>query len=560
LSFVSLPVRLTGLLGEAQSLSESRRLKEFIEDSESEALALFDPSHRADSRSGDWYGEHAGKWLVAAARAALRNPSPDWNSRLEGVLLHLRACQEEDGYLGAYAQDAACRFTHPDAPKNRTWDIWVHAWAILGLTECCRIDALRELAEPIATKIGGLLLNTFHSEPGAALRQGNHGGLSSLVILEPLTKLSRLTGNPAYARLALGILEAAESHGLAFLTLPPKDVSEIGTGKIYQIIWCLQGILDLADFLDRPDLAAAVEAHWTAIGDRHLTPYGGPWGGIGGHKEVFNSPGFFHPGGLVETCSSATWLTLTQAMFLRSGDPRFLAEIEKTALNAILGAMDANGRDWCYFTFPNGRRNNTYHWACCKSSGAMALEACSQALLVEEEGTLSICQWWPFETVLPDGRELRLELRAGTVFLSASQATNLRLFVPEWATTEFQSGSFIQVTATPEGLAIPFTVPPQVIPHTHTVDHHGQEIVREDYACVRMGPFVFATGKFDGYAAHRTLRLPRLNPESTLKVVDDHAIDLIQAGCKPIRLEPYCLAGGRHDGGWRTTWLEVAWQ
>ena len=62
--------RLGGPLGAAIDASRRGRLSTFVVDADSPAIALFAPAHRDANAEGDWYGEHAGKWLVAATRAA----------------------------------------------------------------------------------------------------------------------------------------------------------------------------------------------------------------------------------------------------------------------------------------------------------------------------------------------------------------------------------------------------------------------------------------------------------------------------------------------------------
>ena len=57
-----------------------------------------------------------------------------------------------------------------------------------------------------------------------------------------------------------------------------------------------------------------------------------------------------------------------------TGEAAYAEEIERSAYNDLLGAQAPNGEDWCYYSFPNGRRVHTTYWRCCKSSGAMALE------------------------------------------------------------------------------------------------------------------------------------------------------------------------------------------
>ena len=69
-------VRLGGLLGDALAANQSGRLSHFIIDETSPAIEIFDPARRAHNNEGDWYGEHAGKWLCATAKSAARNPDP----------------------------------------------------------------------------------------------------------------------------------------------------------------------------------------------------------------------------------------------------------------------------------------------------------------------------------------------------------------------------------------------------------------------------------------------------------------------------------------------------
>ncbi|MFX4929745.1 beta-L-arabinofuranosidase domain-containing protein, partial [Acinetobacter baumannii] len=80
--------------------------------------------------------------------------------------------------------------------------------------------------------------------------------------------------------------------------------------------------------------------------DHHLTPTGGPWGGIGGHKEVFNARGHFAVDGMVETCSTMTWLKLSTLLYGITQDRMYIDAVHQSLHNALLGAADPNGRDW----------------------------------------------------------------------------------------------------------------------------------------------------------------------------------------------------------------------
>ena len=547
-----------GPVGDAVAASLDARLRRFVRDEESEPVVLFSPEARAVSDAGDWYGEHLGKWLVAASHAHRRTGDEALGESIRRVVEAIVASQEPDGYLGTYAPGAPCRMTDPKAESVRTWDLWVHAWTILGLLAVSpspsgsswrggrgeRRESLETLATQAAVRIGDLLLDAFQAR--SPLDQGNHEGLSGGVIVHPLAELALATGDPRYAVLARRVVDELEAKtGL----LTRDDVAEIGTGKAYQILWSLVGLVALHRATGETGLLETVERLWQNVHDHHLTPLGGPWGGLQGHKETFAPQSAFSPYGMVETCSAATWMALSRDLFALTGEARCVEAFERTLLNALLGALDENGADWVYFSFPNGRRNNAYHWACCKSSGAMALEEASDmvatatndaiylnlllAARVEIEGCVV--------DVETEGEDATIRYE-GDRPLIVRRGDGLLTIMPPNTTETFR-----------------IDTPIRVVSFTHTVEHHGQEIVRQDYAYVTRGPYVYATGLIDGYRREETLRLARLTPEAPFRPKSE-GIDFHQPGRDPIPFFPYYRAGGRHEGAWRTTWLGIAWQ
>lgn len=572
-----------GPLQEATDASYLGRVRKFIRDTESEAVVLFTPECRAHSDGGDWYGEHLGKWLVTACAAFQRTGDEDLAHSIGEVVRFVIDRQEPDGYLGTYAPDAPCRFTCPNASTIRTWDLWVHAWAILGLLRASAIPGVTG-AQASAARIGELLLRTFPDVHRTILDLGNHQGLSSAVLLEPLAELTIATGDPRFLRLAQATLAEMRGRGLFD---PSKDVAELGTGKAYQLCWVFVGVAAMVRAGADVELLRDVESLWENIEAFHLTPMGGPWGGVAGHKEVFNAKAFFSPYGFVETCSATSWLHLSRDLFAFTGRARYAEAVEKTLLNTILGAMDVNGEDWCYFTFPNGRRNNTYHWACCKSSGALALELAPSIAVTSTQNRLAINLLVPLRAEVAGfgAVEIRKEpVQDGLLECVLQPETDrefeLAIRVPSWAelgaatlndepvSGEVRDGYLCLRRKWRPGdrLTVALDCPIRVTPYTFDVDHHGQEVVRMDYACVSRGPYVYATGLIDGYRKEETLRLARLTPSAPFKLADTPSanagplIQFHQPGRTPIPFLPYFEAGGRHDGAWRTTWLQVAWQ
>lgn len=568
-------VTLGGLLGEAVEANRRGRLSHFIAGPDSPAIAIFDPATVAANEGGDWYGEHAGKWLVAATRAAVRAGDAGLLANVRTVADYLVSRQDADGYLGNYppqrrfmVKQPPKPFTWNGEPALRTWDIWTHAYLILGLVEVHRVTG-----EPhylaAAQAIGNLVWRTLTQSDVRITDLGNHFGLSATVLLDPAVELYFATGEQRYLDLALLILDQAEAdpHS-AFLTaaLNGADPSEIATGKAYQLLWNLVGLAKLHRATGDDRYLTAVRNLWERVRADHLTLGGGPWGGVAHRsREVFNAAGTFSPYGYVETCSTMAWLQLNRELLAITGDAAFAEEIERTAYNDLLGAFAPNGEDWCYYSFPNGKRVHTTYWRCCKSSGAMALEELPALAFATTADGIAINLLTPATAELGD---VRVEVRtdyplAGGIDIVTTPPTATKVRIPAWAEgatmndAPVRAGDYARFTGTAR-LELPLAA------RTHRASSRNvqeslapdgspvaQEVLRRDYVALAKGPLVYATGLIDGFKTAETVRSPQ--------VADDgDTLTLTSEGRDPIAFEPWYRVGGRADGAWRTTWLDLA--
>ena len=199
------------------------------------------PRMRRRIMPGDWYGEHAGKWLYAASKAAART------QRCKAARASNARRRLSRGSAGRDRATSATiapihRFTHKQprsavtwdgAPSVRTWDIWTHSYLILGLLEVHRHFPSPRYLEA-ARRIGDLCWQTL-TEGGIDITDlGNHHGMSATVLMDPAVELYFATGERRYLDLALLVLEQAERNPrLALLSqaLAAVDASEIGTGQ-----------------------------------------------------------------------------------------------------------------------------------------------------------------------------------------------------------------------------------------------------------------------------------------------------------------------------------------
>lgn len=600
-------VVLGGVLGEALDANLHGRLSHFITGPESPAIRIFDAANREHNEEGDWYGEHAGKWLSAAARAAARSGDETLRSRVLAVADHLVSLQEADGYLGNYAPGRRFMVPQPSKPESwngepalRTWDVWTHSYLILGLAEVYRcFGHVRHL--DAARGIGDLCWHTFCGQGIDITSVGNHHGMSATVLIDPAVDLHELTGDARYLELAECVLAQADANPrLALLqrALAGVDPSEISTGKAYQLCWNLVGLAKLHRATGKEEYARALSLQWQAIREHHIGLGGGPSGGVGQRsREVFNPPFVFDPAAYIETCSILAWIQLNRELLAITGDPRHAEEIERVAYNDLLGAQAPNGEDWCYYSFQNGRRIHTNYWRCCKSSGAMAMEELPAiAYAIDAQGVVvNLLGPGHARLSLADGSMvgIRQDTRYpfdGSITLSVSPAVamafRVRIRIPEWAegamlrtpdgaVVACEAGRYMHVERTwSPGDALVLELPMRARVHrraNRNVQESRapdgspvrQQVLEYRYIAFKRGPLVYATGLVDGYRTSETVRLPDDDAAIVLEESscgDDGAVGLrLHAeGRAAIDFSPYHALGARQDRTWRLTWLGLA--
>ena len=599
--------KLHGILGEALAANHRGRLAKFIVDETSPAIAIFAPEHSHANHAGDWYGEHAGKWLYAASKAAARTGDAELFERVRRVADYLVGLQEPDGYLGNYAPERRFMRKQPPkpvswdgAPSLRTWDIWTHSYQILGLLEAHRRLGNYSYLDA-ASRIGDLCLHTLTSGGVDITDLGNHHGMSATVLMDPALELHFATGEQRFLDLALRILEQAERNPrLALLTqaLAGVDAAEIATGKAYQLIWNLLALAKLHRATGEATYLRAVTNVWRNIRDHHLTLGGGPWGGVAHRsREVFNPAPVFSPYGYVETCSTLAWVQLNRELLGITGEAAYAEEIERSAYNDLLGAQAPDGENWCYYSFPNGRRVHTTYWRCCKSSGAMALEELpSLAYTTSADGVrVNLLGASEATLQLPDVGAVRLEQRTGYPFdgevairvvPERTAMFRVQVRIPQWAAGASVRVNGEGVESPPPGAFFPIrrewrkgdeiTLSLPMQPQTHFRTHSNtqesrapddsmvrQEVLHFDYFAVTRGPLVYSTGLIDGYKTEETLRIPAASDPTWLETVpaadaEGPDVRVTPRGRPALMFSPYYRAGGRRDRTWRLTWMPLA--
>jgi DUF1680 family protein len=346
-------VHLTGWIGSRIEANEKNR------------LAQMDPnrllvSYRKRPGGQEWDGEHVGKWLHAATLAWVNTGDPELRKKLDYTATELVKCQLADGYLGTYT----------DNNRWTDWDVWAHKYSLLGLVTYVRHTGNMEVL-PACRKLADLLCNTFGDEPGKRdLIAGHHVGLAPGSVLEPMVLLYRLTGEPRYLDFAKYVLRAYEQPNgpkIVSRLLELKRVDKVGNGKAYEMLSCIDGILEVYRTTGDPKLLEACRNAWQDIVDKRLYITGGASYGEIFHDD-FDLP---NANAVGETCVTTTWLQFNAQLLRLTGEARFAEQLERVVLNQLFGAQKPDGSAWGYYVELEGKKpyRGSIDGHCCLSSG-----------------------------------------------------------------------------------------------------------------------------------------------------------------------------------------------
>ncbi|MEI8039947.1 MAG: beta-L-arabinofuranosidase domain-containing protein [Verrucomicrobiota bacterium] len=347
-------VRLTGWVGARIDVNESNRLVKL------DAARLLEGYRKRPGRQS-WDGEHVGKWLHAASLAWANTGDPALREKLDHVAAELVKCQLADGYLGTYL----------DKDRWTQWDVWAHKYNLIGLITYMRYTGNVE-PMPACRRMADLLCKTFGDAPGQLdiIKAGQHKGMAPTSVLEPMVLLYRLTGEPRYLDFCKYILRAwdhPKGPKIISTLLKAKRVDKVGNAKAYEMLSCLNGVLEFYRTTGDPKMLEACLNAWRDIVKNRLYLTGAASYGEF-FRDDFDLPNVSNVG---ETCVTVTWLQFNAQLLRLTGEARFADQLERVVLNQLFGAQRCDGSAWGYYVQMEGKKpySGTLDGHCCLSSG-----------------------------------------------------------------------------------------------------------------------------------------------------------------------------------------------
>ncbi|HYW96188.1 MAG TPA: beta-L-arabinofuranosidase domain-containing protein, partial [Bacteroidales bacterium] len=375
-------------------------------------------------------------------------------------------------------------------------------------------------------------------------------------------------------------MERRPGLGLVTRNLKGSDVSEIGNGKMYEMLRNYVGLAKLYEVSGDMNFLNACLHAWKNIKDYHLNAAGGPRGGVGIHPECFNVGYMFSPYSLSETCASMDWVRLNEELLKITGRAEFADELEWSMYNAIPGAMFPDGEGWIYHSRVNGKRERTSPLACCSSSGPIALESFTSVMYYDGHGRIAVNLYAPSRNrFMVKGKELQVTQETGypysdtiNVVISASEKIKVPVWlrIPEWAKNYavFINGTKTDLTPVRDGYVQPGdewegeTTVTLVFPRNLRMVEKNREYNEKGwylddttrFVALEYGPFVLSSQLKDDEQDPSPVHLTTDDIQALAGTIarNDSSAFILDS----LLFTPYYKTGERRNGVYRKVWFK----
>jgi DUF1680 family protein len=384
-----------------------------------------------------WAGEFVGKYLISAIQALRMTQEARLEATVREIIDRVIALQAEDGYLGPFPR------------KERLlghWDLWGHYHVMLALLMWYeRTDD--EASSAACRRAADLVCQTYVDAGRSVLEAGSPE--MNMAIIHVLGRLYRETGEPRYRRQAEAIERDWQQAGDYFRT-GLAGVPFFRTPRPrWESLHDLQGLVELYRITGDERYRQAFLNHWRSIRDWDRRNHGGFSSG----EQATGSP--YEPTA-IETCCTIAWMAISIDALALTGDATIADELERSTLNAVLGAQHPSGRWWTYNTPMDGAREASAHTIvfqaragtpelnCCSVNGPRGLGMLSEWGVLRHGQGLVINFYGPatIRTHLADGMPVMIEERTnypwdGRVEIALKPETPrkfvVRLRIPQWS-------------------------------------------------------------------------------------------------------------------------------
>jgi DUF1680 family protein len=557
----------------------------------------------------DWNwrkGEQPGKWIESAIFTAERTHDTALAASVRATLARIIQTQEPEGYIGI--TDKTIRTPQKPLRGMDAYELYFLQHALLTAYEewqdAKSLDAARKLGDyfiqyigpgkaefwPAGSRypdnIGKTLKGTQHSDLAG---HSIHYSWEGTLLIDPMMRLYQLTGDHQYLDWCKWVVSRidvwsgwnaySKLDSVAQGLLPVNKIQPYVHAHTFQMNFL--GLLRMYQVTGDKSYLRKVQGVWDDINRRQTYITGGV--SVGEHYER----DYIKPltGEMIETCSTMSWLQLSQYLLELTGDTRYADEMEKLIWNQVFAEQTIDGDGNRYFTPPNGFKPNGYFRPdgpdCCTGSGHR-LQSILPGFIyavgsVAKNTVVYVNQFVPSLVTLPLNNNVKLVLTqegnypgGDNMTITVSHATpvyySLAIRVPAWCGSPKVLVNGKPVKAVLPGkyaviarqwkagdkIALQFPSQLQWVRHEHylaTSDRKPYTAVEDSDApyALQKGPLVYAVDNL--YYKGDTAAFPKNVMNEVKYILSDPAgFTSIQAGndmLGPGYKTPIVLAGGQ---------------
>jgi len=338
--------------------------------------------------------EQPGKWIESALLTSERTHDTALAAKTHAMLTRIISSQEPEGYIGV--TDKTIRTPEKPLRGMDAYELYFLQHALLTAFEEWQdtksLTAARKLGDYFIQYIGPGKAEFWPSKDrypdnmGKTLKGTQHSDLAGhsihyswegTLLIDPMMRLYQLTGGQKYLDWCKWVVSRIDvwSGWNAYSKLDSVAAGLLPVNKIQPYVHAHTFQMNFIGFLRMYQVTGdksylrKVQGVWDDINRRQTYITGGV--SVGEHYER----DYIKPltGEMIETCSTMSWLQLSQYLLELTADTKYADEMEKLIWNQVFAEQTIDGDGNRYFTPPNGFKPNGYFRPdgpdCCTGSG-----------------------------------------------------------------------------------------------------------------------------------------------------------------------------------------------
>jgi uncharacterized protein len=293
-------------------------------------------------------GEYLGKFSQGLMNSYQYTGNQSYLEQTQKIIDNWIAAQEPDGYVATNPEG------YSKGARWADWSVWDLKYTLLGMLDYYAISGEKRVLES-AKKIGDVVIGAYGPDKRQLdLMTTGNTGLCGGSILEPMTYLYQYSGDAKYLDYCNAILKAFEQKNgpkiISELTERSGHVSNVGSGKGYEMLSCIIGIVRMYQLTGNKQYLLTAQKGWEDIVENNLYITGTATQGelFHGNKNLpADEKDNIRMG---EGCVTAHWVTLNNLLFQINGDLKYIEEIEKSLYNHLLASQSAKTGMQSYYS------------------------------------------------------------------------------------------------------------------------------------------------------------------------------------------------------------------